>query len=83
MRWIEQHEMNHLESLQGLFVFETAQNGQINGVIIVRPRCQRAIEDRANPRIVRLIGTGPVFVTVNRKTWKLRSGLDDQLEVLP
>ena len=45
MHRVERLEMNHLISLQGLLVFQSAQHGQINGVVIVRARRQRAIED--------------------------------------
>ena len=45
MHRVERLEMNHLISLQCLLVFQSAQHGQINGVVIVRARRQRAIED--------------------------------------
>ena len=49
-------DRNHLVSLQGLLVFETALHRQVNGVIIVRPRCQRAIQND-------LLGCDPVSYT--------------------
>ena len=45
MHGVERLEMNHLIGLQGFLVFQAAQDGQINGVVIVRARRQRASED--------------------------------------
>ena len=45
MHRIKGLEMDHLITFQRLFVFQSAQNGQINGVVIVRARRQRGIED--------------------------------------
>ena len=45
MHRVERLEMHHLVSLQRILVFQSAQDGQINGVVIVRTRRERAIED--------------------------------------
>ena len=45
MHRVEGLEMSHLVALQGLIVFQAAENGQIDGVVIVRARCQRGTED--------------------------------------
>ena len=45
MHRVERLEMDYLISLQCLFVFQAAQNGQINRVVIFCARRQRAIED--------------------------------------
>ena len=45
MHRIERLEMSHLIAFQGLIVFQAAQNGQIDGVVVVRARRQRGIED--------------------------------------
>ena len=45
MHRVERLEMDHLVALQGLIVFQAAQNGQIDGVVIVRARRQRGVED--------------------------------------
>ena len=41
MHRVERLEMDHLIALQGLIVFQAAEHGQIDGVVIVRARCQR------------------------------------------
>jgi hypothetical protein len=45
MHRVERLEMDHLITLQCLFIFYSAQNGQINGVVVFRARPLRAIED--------------------------------------
>ena len=45
MHRVERLEMGDLIAFQGLIVFQAAQNGQIDGVVIVRARRQRGIED--------------------------------------
>ena len=42
MHRVERLEMNHLIALQGLIVFQAAEHGQIDGVVIVGARRQRA-----------------------------------------
>ena len=42
MHRVERLEMNHLIALQRLLVFQAAQNGQIDGVVVFRTRRQRA-----------------------------------------
>ena len=43
MHRIERLEMNHLIALQGLVVFQAAEHGQINGVLVFRARSQRGV----------------------------------------
>ena len=50
---VERLEMDDLIALQGLVVFQAAQNGQIDGVVIVRARRQRGSEDDLLGRDVR------------------------------
>ena len=45
MHRVERLEMNHLVAFQGLIVFQAAQHGQVDGVLIVRARRQRGVED--------------------------------------
>ena len=42
---VERLEVNHLVALQGLIVFQAAQHGQVDGVLILRARRQRGVED--------------------------------------
>ena len=37
--------MKHLVALQGLVIFQAAQHGQVDGVLVVRARCQRRIQN--------------------------------------
>ena len=45
MHGVEWHEMKHLVAFQGLVIFHATQNGQVDGIIIVRARCQCAVEN--------------------------------------
>ncbi len=45
MHWIEWLKMDHLIVFQRIFVFQATKNSQINGIVIVRARCQRSIEN--------------------------------------
>jgi hypothetical protein len=45
MHRVERLEMDHLVAFQGLIIFQSAQHGQINGVVIVRARRQCSVED--------------------------------------
>ena len=53
MHRVERLEMHHVIALQRILVFQPGENGQINRVVVVRARRQRAIEDD-------LIGRDPV-----------------------
>ena len=45
MHRVERLEMQHLVTLQRLIVLQAAQHGQVDGVLIVRARRQRGVED--------------------------------------
>ena len=45
MHRVERLEMDHLIAFQCLIVFQAAQHGQVDGVLIFRARCQRGVED--------------------------------------
>ena len=45
MHRIERLEMDHLIALQSLLVLQAAEHGQIDGVVVVRARRQRGVEN--------------------------------------
>ena len=47
---VERLEVNHLVALQGVIAFQAAQNGQVDGVVIVRARGERGVEDHLRRR---------------------------------
>ena len=45
MHRVERLEMDHLIAFQGLIIFQAAQHGQVDGVLVFRARRQRGVED--------------------------------------